>query len=180
MAHCAYAYDDTLVGSSEGEWDATDGRNGGAQQMVWAILFEMEWFEIPGRRKNQGAAALVLDLANAFERVSFPVVLAWATHFNFPRKIWRVLCGYLEHPRRVQFEGCVAEPLQTITAIQPGSKCSCFLLRRALQDALLRLTVDDITALLMGRNQELVEMTEKVLRKLQKEVGGEGLEAVDH
>ena len=42
---------------------------------------------------------------------------AWATHFNVPGKIVRVLCGYFEHERRVQFEGCVAEPLQTITAI---------------------------------------------------------------
>ena len=33
-------------------------------------------------------------------------------------------CGYFEHQRRVQFEGCAAEPMQTITAILPGSKWS--------------------------------------------------------
>ena len=35
--------------------------------------------------------------------------------FHFPRKNLRVLCGYFEYKRRVQFEGCVAEPLPTIT-----------------------------------------------------------------
>ena len=64
--------------------------------------------------------ALVLDLARAFERVSLPVVCAWTTHFNFPRKTLRVLCGYFEHQRRVQFEECEAEALQTITAIRLG------------------------------------------------------------
>ena len=57
------------------------------------------------KEEYQGALALVLDLAKAFERVSLPVVWAWATHFSFPRKILRVLCGYFEHQRRVQFEG---------------------------------------------------------------------------
>ena len=41
--------------------------------------------EINGRAKaeDQGAVALVLDLAKAFERVSFLEVWAWATHFSF-------------------------------------------------------------------------------------------------
>ena len=62
----------------------------------------------------------------------------------------------------MQFEGCVAEPLQTITAILPGSKWSCLLLLIVLLDALsevakiypplkLRVVVDDITALLMEK-----------------------------
>ena len=106
--------------------------------------------------EDQGAVALVLDLAKAFERVSLPVV--WKTHFSFTRKILRVLCNYFEHQSRVQFEGCAAEPLTTITAILPGSKWSCLLLHISLQDALsevtkiypslkLRVFVDDITAL---------------------------------
>ena len=85
---------------------------------------------------EQGAVALVLDLTKAFKRVSLQVVWAWATHFSFPRKILRVLCGFFEHQRRVQSEGCAAEPLRTVTAILPGSKWSCLLLRIALQDAL--------------------------------------------
>ena len=60
----------------------------------------------------------------------------------------------------MQFEGCIAEPLTTITAILPGSKRSLLLQRIVLQDALsevtniyqplkLRVFVDDITAPLM-------------------------------
>ena len=92
------------------DWDAADGRNGGAQQTVWEILIEMERYSGHAKEEDQGAVALVLDLAKAFERVSLPVVWAWATHFSFPRKILRVLCGYFEHQRRAQFEGCAAEP----------------------------------------------------------------------
>ena len=62
---------------------------------------------------DQGAITLVLDLAETLERVSLPVVWAWETHHNLSR----VLCGYFEHQRRAQFEVCVAEPLQTTTAI---------------------------------------------------------------
>ena len=116
---------------------------------------------------------MVLDLAKAFERVL------------------RVLCGYFEHQRSAQFEGCVAEPLQTITAILLGSKWSCLLLRIVLQDALsevtqifppLKLLVfeADITAFMNGRNKELVEMAEKVFQEVEVRGRGEGLEAVDH
>ena len=72
----------------------------------------------------------------------------------------------------MQFEGCVAEPLHTIAAILPGSTWGSLLLRIELQDALsevtqiypppkLRVFVDDITALLKGRNKELVEMARR-------------------
>ena len=146
------------------DWDATDGRNGGVQQTVWGILLEMERLKYRAGEEDVGAAALVLDLAKACKRVSLPVAWAWATHFSFPRKILRVLCWYIEHQRRVQFEGCVAEPLRTITAILPGSKRNCLLQRLLLQDALsevtkiypplkLRVFVDDITALLMGKKK---------------------------
>ena len=64
----------------------------------------------------------------------------------------------------MHFEGSVAEPLQTIAAILPGSRWSCSLLRIVLQDALsevaricpplkLRFFVDDITVLLMEKTK---------------------------
>ena len=74
------------------DWDAIDGRNGGAQRTVWRILSEMERFKYRAG-EEQGAVALVLDLAMAFTRVSLSVVWAWATHFSFPRKILRVRWG---------------------------------------------------------------------------------------
>ena len=154
------------------DWDATDGRNGGAQPTVWEIWMEMERLNGKAEAEEQGAVALVLDLAKAFERVSLLLVWAWPTYFSFPRKILRVLCEYFEHQRRVQFGGCAAEPLTTITAILPGYKWSCLLLRTVLQDALsevtkiylplkLRVFVDDIMALVKGNNKEVAEMAKK-------------------
>ena len=76
-----------------------------------------------------------------FERVSQPSCgLGLGDAFQLPKKYLRVLCGYFEHQRRVQFEGCAAERLTTITAILPGSKWSCLLLRIVLQDALSEVT----------------------------------------
>ena len=86
----------------------------------------------------------------------------------------------------MQFERCVAELLQTITAILPGSKWSCLLLLIVLLDALsevakiypllkLRVVVDDITALLMEKNKEVAEMAKKVMKKLKEDVEKKGL-----
>ena len=140
---------------------------------------EKERFNGRAKAEDQGAVALVLDLAKAFERASVPVVWAWATHFSFPRKILRVRCGNFEHQRRVQFEGCAAEPLTTITTMLPGSKWSCLLLRIVLQDALsevtkictslkLRVFEEDITALVKGK-KEVAETAKKVMKKLKEE-----------
>ena len=87
----------------------------------------------------------------------------------------------------MQFEGCVAEPLRTITAILPGSKWSCLFLRIVLQDALsevtkfypplkLRVFVDDITALLMEKNKEVAEMAKKVMKRLRAPLMGKNQE----
>ena len=97
----------------------------------------MERLNGKAKAEDQGAVELVVDVAKAFERFSLPVVCAWATHLSFPRNVLRVLCGYFEHQRRVQFEGCAVEPPRTITAILPGSKWSCLLLRIVLHDASL-------------------------------------------
>ena len=107
------------------EWDATNGRNGGAERIVWATLLDMERIKNCAGERDQGAIALVLHLSKAFERVGLPVVWDSATHFNFPRKTLRMLRGYFEHQRLVQLEGRVAEPLQTSTAFLPGSTWSC-------------------------------------------------------
>ena len=86
----------------------------------------------------------------------------------------------------MQFEGCVVEPLRTITAILPGSKWSCLLLRIVLQDGLsevtknypplkLRVFVDDITALPKGKHREVAEKAKKVMKKLKEEVEKKGI-----
>ena len=89
---------------------------------------ETERFNGRANAEDQGAVALDLDLAKALERVSLLVVWAWATSPSPGRSCW-CFAGYIEHQRRMQFEGCAAEPLTTITAVLPGSKWSCLLLR---------------------------------------------------
>ena len=39
------------------EWDATDGRNGGAHRTVWEVLMEMERFNGKAEAEDQGAVA---------------------------------------------------------------------------------------------------------------------------
>ena len=124
-SHCAYACDHSLVGSFASargcelehkyriEWRDTDGRKGGAERTVWGTLLEMESFNDHAEERDQGATALDLDLAKAFERVSLPVVWVWATRFSVTKKILSVLCGYFEHERRVQFARVEVELLAT-------------------------------------------------------------------
>ena len=70
----------------------------------------------------------VEDSAKAFERVRLEVVWRCARHFGFPQKVMMILCGYFEHPRRVWFEGCVADPLQTTAMCRLGQngRCCCW------------------------------------------------------
>ena len=135
------------------DWDVIDGGNGGAQETVWEMLLEMDGFKYRAGEEDQGALALVRGS-----------VFLWCGPGRRPS----ASRGYSEHQRRVQFEGCAAEPLRTITAILPGSNWSCLLPRTVLQDALsevtkiypplkLRVFVDDVTALLMGENREVLK-----------------------
>ena len=49
------------------EWDATDGRNGGAERIAETLL-EMKFFDYTAGQMDQGAITLVLDLAKALGR----------------------------------------------------------------------------------------------------------------
>ena len=95
---------------------------------------------------------------------------------DFARAMW-----LFEHQRRVQFEGCVAEPLYTLTAVLLAPKWSCLLLRIVLQDALSEVMkvyppmkpkacVDDISAFMEVRNEESRGLVEKVGRAMRREV----------
>ena len=107
------------------DWDATDGRNGGAQQTVWEILLEMERIYFKAKEEDQGAVPwfLVLDLSKAFERVSLSVVWAWSTHFSFPRKILRVLCGYFELPLVPDVTDVPVSPSSVVAEFCDGFSC---------------------------------------------------------
>ena len=102
-------------------WDAADGRHGGAERTVWKhSLIDMERFECRAGEKDQGAITLVLELAEAFELVSLEMVCGVRSSDAF------VLCGYCENQRRVQYERCEAEPLQTTAILlgRVGATCS--------------------------------------------------------
>ena len=85
----------------------------------------------------------------------------------------------LEHQRRVQFEGCAAEPLQTIPAILPGFKWSCLLLLSEVTQNLPSTEVEGFFGCyhgtLDGRHKEVADMAKKVMKKLKEEVERKGL-----
>ena len=122
------------------EWDAADGRNGGAQCTVWEILLEMEKFTYHAGEKYQGAVAKVLDQAEAFERVSLPVVCSWATHFNLLKKIMRVLCWVLRSSAACSVRRMSGAAAPDYHGHSSWVKVSCLLLRIVLWDALGEVT----------------------------------------
>ena len=137
---------------------------------------DMGRFNGEAKEEDQGESALVPDLAKASEAGQSPCGLGLGN--ALPKKDLASAVRVFRAP------GCAAEPLTTITAILPGFKWSCLLLRCVLQDALsevtkfypplkLRVFVDDITALLMGKNKAVVEMAKKVMKKVTED-GKEG------
>ena len=129
------------------EWDATDGRNGGAQRTVWEVLMEMKRFDGRTKAEDQGAVALVLNLAKAFERV-----LGLGDVLQFPKKdlagiLWvfraleactvRRVCGRAAHDHhvylaRVQvelltfthcFAGCVERSHKNLSFFEAEGFC---------------------------------------------------------
>ena len=90
---------------------------------------ETERFKYRAGEEDLGAVALVLELAQAFERVNLPVIWAWTTHFSFSRKILRVLGAHFQHQRSAQFEECVIEPdhHDSLDRMKDGVACFCVL-----------------------------------------------------
>ena len=153
------------------EWDATGWRCGGAERTVWETFLEMGTFNSHAGERDQEAVAVVLDLAKAFAGLSSGCV-GLGGAFQFSQEDLAIVMRVLR--------------LQTITAVLPDSTWSCLLLRIVLQDAWSEVTqilsaseievffVDDVTAFLNWRNKELVEMAEKVLNKLKREIEAKG------
>ena len=101
------------------DWDATDCRNGGAQQTVWEILTEMERFDGKAKDEDQGAVVLVLDLA--WRRHSSESAFLWCNALQLPKEDITGAVWLLRAPEAsAVVRMCVAEPHRTITAILPG------------------------------------------------------------
>ena len=94
---------------------------------------EMERFKwkCKGRRSRNGGVGS--GLGEGLQACQLPRGLGLGNALQLPKDD---LASAFEHQRSVQFEGCAAEPLRTITAILPRSFWSCLLLRIVLQDAL--------------------------------------------
>ena len=98
------------------DWDAADGRNGGAQQTVWEILMEMERFKYRAGEKTWEQWPWCWTWRRHSRESVCLVVWAWATHFSFLKED---VAGVVASSTRGEysFEGCLAEPVRAITAI---------------------------------------------------------------
>ena len=104
----------------------------------WEILLEMDRLNGKAKEKDQGALASVLDLAKAFERISLPVVWAWAAGaFQFPKKDLaspvRVLGALAVSTVRRMRGGVASDHFGHLARVQ----VELLLLRIVLQDALV-------------------------------------------
>ena len=97
-----------------------------------------------------------------------------------------MLCGFFEHQRRVQCKVCGAAPkhhghsplvamelLASSHCVQPDALSEVVKVYLPMK---LKVFVDDITACLQGRNEELPETAEKVFQTMSMEVEEEGFE----
>ena len=63
-------------------WCAIEGSSGEAETTAWEARLEMEKYSCRVEEMDKKAVTLVVDLANAFEKVPIKVVWQWATHFG--------------------------------------------------------------------------------------------------
>ena len=140
------------------EWDVTDGRNGGAQRIVWEFLMEMERFKFRGglgSAPGEGDLGLGDSLQFPKEDTAGAVRVLRASEASAVRR----MCGGAapnRHGRLARFQmGLLSE----VTKICPPLK--------------LRVFVDDIKALLKRKEQGIGGDEGKV--KVEERSGGEGL-----
>ena len=121
------------------EWCATDGRNEGADCVVWVYVLYMDRCNFQAGEKDQGAIALVLVLAKP-PRGSVSQWSGLGQRISmFPGRLCVCQGGYLEHQRRLQFEVWRSRSRPSRPPY-PGSKWSCLLLRIVSQDGLSQVT----------------------------------------
>ena len=101
------------------------------ERTIWEILMEMDSF------KHQAGRNFEKQLPWTWLRLPSESASVSSVGQQRASASQRIYCGchkgtYFEHQRRTEFEGCVAEPFQTITANLPGSKWSCLLPHVAL------------------------------------------------
>ena len=139
-ADCFVVYFDSLVGVDEGavcsrvviEMGDQVGRD---MRPQWAEQRERLGKHCWQQRSTtsrppswmQVRSTLVGDTVKAFERVRLEIVWRCARHFGFPKKSDDDLMWVLQAQKKglVWFEGCVADPLQTMAMCRLGQKGRC-------------------------------------------------------
>ena len=64
------------------------------ERKAWEVLSELEKCHYRVEEMDQGAATLVADLAEVFEKVQLKLVCAWAMRTRSRKRFHGVLCGY--------------------------------------------------------------------------------------
>ena len=105
---------------------------------MWETLLEMERFTYHAGERDQGAAALVLDFAKAFERVSLCGLGQGMS--TFPKTKHVCYAGSSNTSGGCSSEVVWRSRSSPSLATLPGSKWSYLLLRIVLQDALSKVT----------------------------------------
>ncbi len=95
-----------------------------AEDAAWETLLHME----VGQMHSDVATVTIMDLVNAFERVSLEAVWRWELYLGFPKRLLHLVITYFGIVGRVVVGGCVSKHLSTITAIVAGSRFSVFYL----------------------------------------------------
>ena len=80
------------------DWDATDGRNGGAQRTVWEILMEMEKVEWENKGRRPRSGGLGTGPSEGLRACQFPCGLGLGNTLQLPKEDFRVLCGLFRAP----------------------------------------------------------------------------------
>ena len=86
------------------------------------------------QRKNPEAVTKLIDLEKAVEKVQLLEVWSWECASNSQFFCYECCADTLRITERVVVEGSAAAPLQTHTAVLPGSKFNVVLLRLVMQD----------------------------------------------
>ena len=94
------------------------------------VLLEMERSSGRAKAEDQGCCSLGSGPSEGLRACQPLCGLGLGDALLLPKE--DLASEYFEHQRRMQFEGCAAEPHMTITAILPGSKWSCLRLRRTV------------------------------------------------
>ena len=145
---------------------------------------EIERFNGRAKVEDQVAEALVLDLAEAFERVSLPVV-GLGDAFQLPKedlegavRLFRApeasAVGRMRGGAAPDHHGHLARvQVELFTFTHCSARC---VERSHIYPSLkLRVFVDDITALVKGSNEDVAEVAKKVMKKSKEEVEKKGL-----